>query len=128
MISHSYWGYKPYTRVGMLVEHLGGLLRNQGTLHHIRICHHSLHLITSHLNSLTLQVGSIGHPSIFLLLILLSSSIGHRGGRDSTTHSQHLSLHLIILILSIQLIPKIFYEDLFLQSPLLHNNLIISRI
>ena len=72
--AHCFLGYKPYIKVGTLVKPRGGILGNQGTPHHIRICHHNPRLITNptnHLNSGTLQVGSIGHPSILLLLILL---------------------------------------------------------
>ena len=113
--AHRFLGYKPYIRVGMLVKHLGVILGNQGIHHHIQICHHNLHLITNltnHLNSGTLQVGSIGHPSILLLLILLNSGIGHGGGGDGPTPSHHLSL--LILILNIQPIPNNCYQDLCL--------------
>ena len=110
-ISHHCLGYKPYIKVGTLVKNLGGLLGNQETNHHIRICHHSPDRIiipTNHLNNGTLQVGKTGHPNILLLLILLSINIGHKGGGDSHTPIHYLSLHLIILILSIQPIPNNF--------------------
>ena len=113
------------------MKHLGGLLGNQGTHHHIIIFHHILYLInnlTSFLNIGTLQVGSSGHPSILLLLILLSNSISHGGGGDNPTPNHHLSLHLITHILNTQPIPNNFYQGLCLQFPLLHNNLIISKI
>ena len=64
---------------------------------------------TNYLNIGTLQVGSIGHPSILLLLILLSSNIGHRGGGDNPTTNHHISLHLIIYILNTHPIPNNFY-------------------
>ena len=117
--------------MGTFEKPLGGLLGNRGTHNHIIICHHNPHLITNptnHLNSGTLQVGSIGHPSILILLILLNSSIGHKGGGDNPTPNHHLSPHLIICILIIQPIPGNFYQGLCLQFPFLHNNLITSKI
>ena len=131
MISHRYQGYNPYTRVGMLMKHPGGLSGNQGTHHHIRICHHILHLITNLTNRLnigTLQVGSSGRPSILLLLILLRNSIGHKGGGDNPTPNHHLSPHLIIHLLSTHPIPNNFYQGLCLQFPLLYNKLITFKI
>ena len=118
--SHRCMGCKPYIKVGTLVKHLGGLLGNQETKHHIKKCHHNPHPIiipTNNLNNGTLQVGITGHPSTLLLLILLSTNIGHRDGGDKHIPSHHLSSHLVILILSTYPIPNKFFMCCTSSSP-----------
>ena len=61
---------------------------------------HPITLHTNNPNNGTILVGRVGHLNI-LLLNFHSNSIGHKGGEDSHTLSHNLSLHLIILILSI---------------------------
>ena len=114
-----------------LVKQLGDL-GNLEINQHIRIHRRNPHPIiipTNNLNNGTLQVCRTGHPNTLLLLLILhKNSIGHKGGGDNPTPNHHLYLHLITHILITQPIPNNFYHGLCLQFPLLHNNLITSKI